>query len=222
MCEEWSAGRPVFGFEAAGLHEAARPLLSVAEMAERYLRELLVAQPVGPYALVGLCSGAQIAFEMARRLTASGKEIELLAVVNGVCPGVPVFHRQMALRDIYDLRLASVRRDFDADDLDLELPRVLSALKQRHWIDEYAGLEDFYRHQLVWAASAYAQEHYVAARYDGPVHVFRSVDARGPGAVSWDRVGSNVVTRVVPALDSPDVLHDPTFARLFRRLHNGR
>ncbi|MGP4014366.1 thioesterase domain-containing protein [Saccharopolyspora sp. 5N708] len=218
---EWSAGRPVFGFEAVGLHDAARPLVSVAEMADRYVREMRAAAPRGPYALVGLCSGAQIAFEMAQRLAAAGEAVELLAVVNGVCPGVQVFNPRWALRDIYDLRLASLRRDFNADDLDLHLPRVLSSLKRQHWIDEHAEREHFYRHQLVWAASAYAQEHYAATTYDGPIHVFRSADARGPGEVPWDRVGSNVITRVVPALDSPAAMRDPAFTRLFSRLDDG-
>jgi thioesterase domain-containing protein len=219
--ERWAANRPVFGFEAVGLYDTSRPLLSVDEMAERYLHEMRLMQPKGPYALVGVCSGSQIAFEMARRLTAQGEGVEVLVVVNGVCPGVSVFNPMWTLEDIFELRLASLRRDFDAGDLNAHVPEVLAALKARHWIDEYAGVEDFYRHQLVWAAGAYAQENYTSRFYDGPLHAFRSTDVRGPGEVPWFGAAATVYECVVDADDSIAIMRHPEFTRIFARSLKG-
>jgi thioesterase domain-containing protein len=213
--QRWSNGRPVLGFEAVGLYGNARPLLTVADMAGRYLCELLAAQPKGPYTLVGLCTGSQIAFEMARVLATLGEQVDVLAAVNGVCPGVSVFRPEWALEDIYELRLASLRRDFNATDLDPHIPDIIAALKTRGWIDEDARREDFYPHQLVWAAAAFAQEHYTAEPYNGPLHVFRSSDIRGPGAVPWTSVAPHAETTIVDATDSIEVLKHSTFARLF-------
>ncbi|TCO62834.1 thioesterase domain-containing protein [Actinocrispum wychmicini] len=211
----WSNGRPVLGFEAVGLYDNARPLLSVTEMADRYLRELLAAQPRGRYTLVGLCSGSHIAFEMARRLTAIGEEVDVLAVVNGVCPGVSVSRPEWELADIYELRLAGLRRDFGVADLDPHIPRIMADLKLRGWIDEDARREDFYPHQLLWATAAFAQEHYTTEPYHGPLHVFRSSDIRGPGAVPWTSVAPRAESTILDAADSVEVLKHSAFARLF-------
>jgi thioesterase domain-containing protein len=213
--DRWSNGRPVHGFEATGLYDNARPLLSVTEMADRYVRELLTARPHGPYALVGLCSGSHIAFEMTRRLTALGEEVEVLAVVNGVCPGVSVFRPEWEIGDIYELRLAGLRRDFGVTDLDPHIPEILADLKLRGWIDEDAQQEDFYPHQLLWATAAFAQEHYTTEPYHGPLHVFRSFDIRGPGAVPWTTAAPRADTTVIDAPDSIEVLKHSAFARLF-------
>lgn len=214
----WSKGRPVFGFEAVGLRDTACPLLSVDEMAERYLREMRQVQPDGPYALVGICSGSQIAFEMARRLTGEGVGVEILVVVNGACPGVSVFDPRWDLEDFFELRLAGLRRDFQVDDLKAGIPELLVALKARHWIDEDATQQDFYIHQLVWAACAYAQERYSARRYDHPLHTLRSTSIRGPGTVSWDRVSACAYEYSLAASDSIAIMRHPAFARIFTRM----
>ena len=53
---------------------------TIEEIAERYVQELLVANPGGPYALSGHCIGGAIALEMARKLKDMGKEIKMLAM----------------------------------------------------------------------------------------------------------------------------------------------
>ena len=57
-------------------------------MAASYLREIKTVQPEGPYRLGGHCSGAWVAFEMARQLEAAGEQIDTLVLVDQGPPGL--------------------------------------------------------------------------------------------------------------------------------------
>jgi thioesterase domain-containing protein len=52
------------------------------KLAARYVREVLAAQPEGPYHLVGICTGGFVVYEMARQLSAQGKHIGVLALLD--------------------------------------------------------------------------------------------------------------------------------------------
>ncbi|MEO8109088.1 MAG: thioesterase domain-containing protein [Ginsengibacter sp.] len=90
-------GGTAFTFEkfAYMLHESQRVLAfqhsydsgelesypsTIEDIAAKYVDELLVSDPVGPYALSGHCIGGAIALEMAKKLKLMGKEIKLLAM----------------------------------------------------------------------------------------------------------------------------------------------
>jgi thioesterase domain-containing protein len=53
---------------------------SVSEIAERFVRDLRLIQPRGPYFLAGHCDGAVIAFEAAVQLQASGETVAFLGI----------------------------------------------------------------------------------------------------------------------------------------------
>jgi acyl carrier protein len=72
--------QPVYGFHAA-MPDANQEMESIPDRAERFVRELRLFQPHGPYYLVGFCSGGFVAFEMAQQLTASGQTVELLGLI---------------------------------------------------------------------------------------------------------------------------------------------
>ena len=74
------ASRPIYGLQSIGLSGEGWPLLSIAGMARRYLRELIAKDPTGPYLLGGTCSGGMVAFEMAQQLVAAGRKVALLAL----------------------------------------------------------------------------------------------------------------------------------------------
>ncbi|MCW3108615.1 MAG: amino acid adenylation protein, partial [Segetibacter sp.] len=56
----------------------------VEGIAHKFIEEILVKNPDGPYALSGHCTGGIIAFEMARQLEAMGKKIHLLAMFDSI------------------------------------------------------------------------------------------------------------------------------------------
>ena len=62
-------------------HEVRMPG-SIEEMAEDRLRLILQAQADGPYALIGYCMGALVAFETARRLVSMGKDVKALVMID--------------------------------------------------------------------------------------------------------------------------------------------
>jgi amino acid adenylation domain-containing protein len=74
--------RPVYGLQAVGIQGESWPLMSIPEMAERYLPEILEKDPTGPYLLAGTCMGGMVAFELAQRLVRMGRKVNLLALID--------------------------------------------------------------------------------------------------------------------------------------------
>lgn len=71
---------PFYGLQSQGLDRKTKPLATVKEMAEHYLKEIRALQPHGPYCLGGYCLGGTIAYEMAQRLRQEGEDVALLAL----------------------------------------------------------------------------------------------------------------------------------------------
>jgi thioesterase domain-containing protein/acyl carrier protein len=74
--------QPVYGLQSRGLDPDRKPTTRVEDMASEYLRELITMQPEGPYHLGGWSMGGVIAFEMARQLTAEGKSLAPLVLID--------------------------------------------------------------------------------------------------------------------------------------------
>ena len=51
-------------------------------MAARYIMDIQILQPEGPYFLTGYCMGGTIAFEMAQQLSQRGQRVDLLALLD--------------------------------------------------------------------------------------------------------------------------------------------
>jgi FkbH-like protein len=60
-----------------------RRLLSIEQMAARYVTEIRRVQPDGPYALGGYSFGGVLAFEIAQQLRRAGETIAVLALIDG-------------------------------------------------------------------------------------------------------------------------------------------
>jgi amino acid adenylation domain-containing protein len=76
---------PVYGLQAQGLNgDPTQPIPDIRDrledLAADYIQEIRRVQPHGPYFLVGLSAGGNIAFEMAQQLQAAGEEIALLGM----------------------------------------------------------------------------------------------------------------------------------------------
>ena len=81
--------QPFYGLQAAGVDGVTPTHNTIHEMADAYLAEILDFQRQGPYLLGGYSGGGIVAFEMARRLTAAGKEVGLLAFIDTFHPRMP-------------------------------------------------------------------------------------------------------------------------------------
>jgi thioesterase domain-containing protein len=101
--------------------------MRIEDMAEQYLEEIRTLQSAGPYYLGGLCFGAKVAMEMARRLVETGEKVHLLAVLDAFAPGHP--------RLLPWSRRVFVRINFHFQSL-----RQLSARDQLKYVREKLGI----------------------------------------------------------------------------------
>ncbi len=81
--------REVYGVQARGLYGDEKPHRTIEEMAEAYLKEIRQVVPEGPYYLGGFSGGGLVAFEMAKRLRAEGKDVRVLVMLDTPLPQRP-------------------------------------------------------------------------------------------------------------------------------------
>jgi thioesterase domain-containing protein/aryl carrier-like protein len=179
----WAAGRPVHGFEAPGFRGAVRPLVTINDVAERYLTELLQVQPEGPYHLAGHCFGAVVAVELARKLRALGHAVALVAMVKPSALERFVSYG-WGLDEITRYRLDSLASTFQLQG-DESLEEVFERMRGEEWYDDRLGPADLPRLQVQWAALALALHHYEPRPYDGPVLLFQDVRDRDDTERNW-------------------------------------
>jgi thioesterase domain-containing protein/acyl carrier protein len=72
--------QPVYGFETP-MPEPNQEMESIAARAARFVAEMRILQPQGPYYLLGFCGGGYVAFEMAQQLASSGQRVDLLGII---------------------------------------------------------------------------------------------------------------------------------------------
>ncbi len=94
--------QPFFALQAPGMEPGQDPLTSIEEIAAVFARDIVAAQPQGPYLLGGFCVGGSIAFELAQQLTASGHQVSLLVLFGSPCPTAlaPRYRAQAAVVNI--------------------------------------------------------------------------------------------------------------------------
>ncbi|KAI0475429.1 hypothetical protein GGR56DRAFT_695129 [Xylariaceae sp. FL0804] len=76
--------RRVLALCARGVEAGERPFATLDEMLDAYLAGIRAHQPRGPYALLGLCFGGVVAFELAKRLEAAGESVLFCGGLDGV------------------------------------------------------------------------------------------------------------------------------------------
>jgi thioesterase domain-containing protein len=129
--------QPLYGLPARGFDGRTPPDSSIEAMAAHCIRNMRLVQARGPYRLAGYCSGAYIAFEMARQLCEHGDPVELLALCDSLAPG---FHPLELARMVGNfLRLKDVRLvqqrvyRFVLQNLRLSHLRVFRAVSEAHY-----------------------------------------------------------------------------------------
>jgi len=80
--------QPLYGLQSVGLDGRENPVDNIQEMAARYIEEIQLFQPRGPYFLAGGCMGGVVAFEMARQFQANGQSVAFLGIVESWLPDV--------------------------------------------------------------------------------------------------------------------------------------
>lgn len=226
--------RPVHGLDRI---EDAR---TVSEKARRYTEAITTTHPNGPCVLAGWSFGGFVAQETARRLTAAGRDVELVVLIDSVRP-LPQPERTPADRvrahltgfaqhiaDTYGVQLPLpydelVAMDDDHERIDLVLRTLRGAVRVPP-----AALE----HQRASYLDLRIGEAHRPGRYEGRVVLYRATEPaphtvrdpayeRDDDALGWDEVCPRLT--VVPVaghhlslLDPPHV--DEIAAHLRREL----
>ncbi|MFF7051438.1 beta-ketoacyl synthase N-terminal-like domain-containing protein [Streptomyces griseorubiginosus] len=234
LAERLGDDRPVYGLDRL---EDAR---TVTEKARRYAEDVTAVHPDGPVLLGGWSFGGFVAQEAARQLTAAGREVELVALIDSVRPlswpdRTPAdrvrahfegFARHVS--DVYGVRLELPYDELLATDDDGErIDTVLDILRARADVPA-AALE----HQRSSYLDLRIGEAHRPGRHNGPVVLYRATEpaphtVRDPAyerddrALGWDEVCPRLT--VVPVaghhlslLDPPHV--DEIAAHLGREL----
>lgn len=84
--------QPVYGMQALGLDGKTEFRYNMEDLADRYNAEILNNDPIGPYSLVGYSFGGLLAFEMAKKLLAAGKEVKMLGILDTYAGGKDKSH----------------------------------------------------------------------------------------------------------------------------------
>ena len=90
LARHLGADRPVHAFRARGLEDGEEIPHDVEAMAAEYCAEFLRVHPEGPCLLGGWSMGGLVAYEMAQRLRAAGREVALLALLDTRAPRGPI------------------------------------------------------------------------------------------------------------------------------------
>jgi thioesterase domain-containing protein len=77
----------VFGLQSPGIR-GHWPPTTLEEFARRHVGEILAHDAAGPCRLLAHCAGGFLALEIARQLTAAGRNVELVALIDTVMPGI--------------------------------------------------------------------------------------------------------------------------------------
>lgn len=223
--------QPFYGIQSMGLDGPGLPLTRVEDMASRYISAMQEAQPEPPYLLGGWSMGAIVAYEMARQLTESGREVALLALldmwviteaekveIDGALMLVSIFGPYLPLS------LEGLRR-LDPDE---QLIHVLHLARKDGLVGPDVGSEQARRIIDTFVINDRAASQYVPKPYPGRLTLFRATGPRMYGNVShnedadptlgWGRLAAGGVdVRLVPG-SHDDLIARPHVEGLAREL----
>jgi amino acid adenylation domain-containing protein/non-ribosomal peptide synthase protein (TIGR01720 family) len=200
--------RPVYGLQAHGVAAGEAPLTRMEEIAERSLTVLRAAFPSGPYHLLGWSFGGLVAYEIARRLTAAGEEVALLAVLDaGPKPKAeageerPHLDAADLLADEFRAVLAVTAEEIRALPEGERLPWLFARAEAVGKLP--AGLDPAYVERLLATFQAHQQAAlaYRPRPYPGRLTLFRAVGdlaSRPDLAMGWNGLAADLEIVKVP------------------------
>lgn len=225
---ELGQDQPVYGLQSLGLDGLTEPIDSIEAMARHYLAEVREHQSHGPYAIVGVCFGATVAYEMARQLMAAGEVVAFLGLIAPAAregndaeePARPmprVLRRAVALGSLIRERLRVYITEMHGLGAGARLRYLVRKLKllsaasvQPH---AFKGARRELDQLEVYRANVHALESYSRRPLEGVLHtfeVFEYVDVARPREQSsrdWAPFWQGTLrSHALPGRDSGDML----------------
>jgi thioesterase domain-containing protein len=81
---------PLIGVQAQGIDGRSLPQKSIADMVTKYVDDIRLVQPKGPYILSGASMGGIIAIEVANKLKDIGEEVEAVILLDTFGPDINI------------------------------------------------------------------------------------------------------------------------------------
>jgi thioesterase domain-containing protein len=78
LTRELDAEQPFYGLQPPGLEEGSQPATSIEGLAAYFADQIREFKPNGPLIIAGFCAGGTVAFELARQLSESGRDVRRL------------------------------------------------------------------------------------------------------------------------------------------------
>jgi thioesterase domain-containing protein len=164
--------QPMFSVEPKGL-DGSEPLDTLEALAGFEIEQIRHYWPDGPYVIAGHCAGGILAFEMARQLTAAGREVALVALIGTPSPSIFNYIPQLQLR---------LKRHFKGlltGSLEDRKRYIKSRLEQRNVVAATSvSLEALAARQRVEATTMAAVRRYKPQYYSGQIDLFVTSDER--------------------------------------------
>lgn len=176
--------QPVYGIQSPGLNGDVDKNATFEKLAEKYIREIQLLQPEGPYFLGGYCLGGTIAFEMARQLKEQGHEIGLLALLESYNVHGMLFNSTMEyynkilnfkfhLNNFLTLN-SGEKKLFFGEKASTEMSRIkLSIGKFFERLGKVNGSKKYYPHIMVKKINDRALFEYLPKKYNGEITLFK-------------------------------------------------
>jgi pimeloyl-ACP methyl ester carboxylesterase len=228
LCRELGPQQPFFGLQSIGLDGAEAPLDSVEEMAKLYLSEIRAFQSQGPYALIGVCFGGRVAYEMALLLLDAGEEVAFLGLLDPIglekdetgenlLSAPPIFPRAKALSSFVTERLRLYLQEMRGLDNGKRMQFIVKKIRNVSLnFGDSKAMRAVQReiHQLeVFKASKRAGERY----YPKPIHgrlraveIFDTARSRNNPTrktIDWNALWNGQIRRhLMPGKDSGDMV----------------
>jgi thioesterase domain-containing protein len=197
------ADQTVYALQARGV-DGAVPLDTIEQMADDYLAAIRSVQPEGPYLLGGYSGGGVIAYEMAQRLTASGQEVALVALLDSFRAGLrpqptPLGeHLRRLVREgpryLRERAEAKVRR---------RLNDASAKLKVRFYRSQGKPLPVLLRDQQQTSTFVAASDRYRPKPYSGTVVLYRAAEVAAEFRHAGPKNGWDELTPKLEVVDVP-------------------
>ncbi|MEY2903748.1 MAG: hypothetical protein RLY89_2854 [Bacteroidota bacterium] len=171
--------QPVYGIQPKGLHKLDSPLMTMEEIANEYIQEMLEKVPSNAYALAGYSFGGFVAFEMAKQLRSMGIKVTMLAMFD--CNAETGYFRETSMQKLvrksyrqfpkFEFILKSFLRD-PKETLSYQLFFLRSKWKNLFRLNESASQEE-QEETLLDIRYEYALKHYHLNLSANDIDLFR-------------------------------------------------
>jgi amino acid adenylation domain-containing protein len=223
--------QPVYGLQSRGLDPDRKPTTRVEDMASEYLQELTTVQPEGPYHLGGWSMGGVIAFEMARQLTAQGKSVAPLVLIDSVIHtgrveenGIDDASLLLSLAQHHGLSLDDTDETFEdlrSLTFDEQLEYFLEKAASSDLIPRDIGLSQLRHLFELFKANVHAAESYRPAKSAQQVILFQATGALPDHAAErlrhWEQVAEVMKAHHLPG-DHYSIVTEPNVTLLAEQI----